>query len=110
MRPTGRGAWAGAPGAGFRGPGTAPARRGGTAAGATRRPPGRGRLLPALAIAEELQMRPLHAHCHLSLGTLYRRTGRPDEARAELVTASAMLRDKGMTYWLPETEAELAHA
>ena len=29
----------------------------------------------ALALAEELSMRPLQAHCHLGLGTLYARTG-----------------------------------
>ena len=34
----------------------------------------------ALARADELGMRPLAAHCHLGLGTLYRRTG--DAARA----------------------------
>ena len=30
----------------------------------------------ALALAEELGMRPLVAHCHLGLGKLYRRTGK----------------------------------
>ena len=29
----------------------------------------------ALALADELGMRPLVAHCHLGLGKLYRRTG-----------------------------------
>ena len=38
----------------------------------------------AFALAEELGMRPLMAHCHLSLGTLYSRMGRVDQARAEL--------------------------
>ena len=46
------------------------------------------------------RMRPLQAHCHLSLGKLYRRTGRLDEARAELATAVAMLREMGMAFWL----------
>ena len=55
-------------------------------------------------------MRPLQAHCHLGLGKLYRRVGRLDEARAELSTAVAMLREMGMTFWLPEAEAELAKA
>ena len=50
-------------------------------------------------------MRPLQAHCHLGLGKLYRQAGRPDEARAELSTAVAMLREMEMTYWLPEAEA-----
>jgi predicted RNA polymerase sigma factor len=55
-------------------------------------------------------MRPLQVHCHLGLGTLYRRVGRTDEARAELSTAVAMLREMGMAFWLPEAEAELAGA
>jgi len=62
----------------------------------------------ALALAEELELRPLQAHCHLGLGKLYRRTGRLDEARRELTTTVEMLREMGMTFWLPEAEAELA--
>jgi Flp pilus assembly protein TadD len=62
----------------------------------------------ALALADELGMRPLQAHCHLGLGKLYERIGRHDEARAELTTAVAMLREMGMAFWLPE--AELAAA
>jgi tetratricopeptide (TPR) repeat protein len=62
----------------------------------------------ALALAEELGMRPLQAHCHLGLGKLYRRVGRTDEARTELTTAVAMLREMGMTFWLPDAEAALA--
>jgi hypothetical protein len=34
--------------------------------------------------------------------------GHLDEARAELATAVAMLREMGMAFWLPEAEAELA--
>jgi hypothetical protein len=55
-------------------------------------------------------MRPLQAHCHLGLGKLYRHTGRPEEARAELATAVAMLSEMRMVYWLPEAERELAKA
>ena len=55
-------------------------------------------------------MRPLQAHCHLGLGKLYRRVGRPEEARAELSTAVGMLHEMGMTFWLPEAEVELARA
>ena len=62
----------------------------------------------ARALADELEMRPLQAHCHLGPGHLYRRTGRFDEARAELSAAIEMLREMGMTFWLPEAEAELA--
>jgi tetratricopeptide (TPR) repeat protein len=64
----------------------------------------------ALALAEELEMRPLQARSHLGLGELYRRIGRHDEARAELATAISMLREMEMTFWLPEAETELAQA
>jgi tetratricopeptide (TPR) repeat protein len=64
----------------------------------------------ALAPAEALGMRPLQAHCHLGLGKLYRRVGRLEEAHIELSTAVAMLREMGMTFWLPEAESELAQS
>ena len=53
-------------------------------------------------------MRPLQAHCHLGLGTLYVQTGRPEPARAELTTAIALYRAMEMTFWLPQAEAALA--
>jgi class 3 adenylate cyclase/tetratricopeptide (TPR) repeat protein len=62
----------------------------------------------ALALAEELSMRPLQAHCHLGLGTLYAKTGPPDQARAELSTAIEMYRAMAMTFWLPLAETALA--
>jgi tetratricopeptide (TPR) repeat protein len=62
----------------------------------------------ALAIAEELGMRPLQAHTHLSLGKLYRRAGRDHEARSELNVAIDLYLSMEMTHWLPEAEAELA--
>ena len=62
----------------------------------------------ALALAEELGMRPLQAHCHRGLGTLYAATGQREQARAELATAIALYRDMEMTFWLPQTEAALA--
>ena len=62
----------------------------------------------ALALAEQSGMRPLQARCHLGLGKLHRRCGRPGEARAELTTAVTMLREMEMTHWLPQVEAELA--
>ena len=37
-------------------------------------------------------MRPLQAHCHRSLGTLYAMTGQREQARAELDAASAVSR------------------
>ena len=62
----------------------------------------------ALALAEELGMRPLQAHCHRGLGTLYATTGQREQARAALSTAIEMYRAMDMTFWLPETEAALA--
>jgi tetratricopeptide (TPR) repeat protein len=62
----------------------------------------------ALALAAELAMRPLQAHCRRSLGTLYDKTGRQAQARNELSSALALYRAMGMTFWLPETEAALA--
>lgn len=62
----------------------------------------------ALARAEELGMRPLQAHCHLDLGTLYGKTERAGVAQAELSTATEMYRDMEMTFWLSQAEAVLA--
>jgi tetratricopeptide (TPR) repeat protein len=61
-----------------------------------------------LVLAEELEMRPLQAHCHLGLGTLYTKLGRWEQARAELFVAIALYRAMEMTFWLPETETALA--
>ena len=62
----------------------------------------------ALALAEELGMRPLQAHCHLGLGTLYHKMGQQEEARVEFSTAIEMYRAMDMTFWLPQAEAALA--
>jgi len=61
----------------------------------------------ALALATELGMRPLVAHCHLGLGKLYRRTGKQQEAQEHLATATTMYRDMDMRFWLEQAEAEL---
>jgi tetratricopeptide (TPR) repeat protein len=62
----------------------------------------------AFTLAEELGMRPLLAHCHLGLGTLYAMTGQREQARAELASAIALYRDMDMPFWLPQVEAALA--
>jgi len=64
----------------------------------------------ALALADELGMRPLQAHCHRSLGTLYTTTGRCETACTELSAAIDLYRAMEMTFWLPQTEATLAQA
>jgi tetratricopeptide (TPR) repeat protein len=62
----------------------------------------------ALALAEELGMRPLQAHCHRSLGTLYATAGQREQARAALTDAIALYHAMEMTFWLPQAEASLA--
>jgi class 3 adenylate cyclase/tetratricopeptide (TPR) repeat protein len=62
----------------------------------------------ALALAEELGMRPLQAHCHRGLGTLYAATSQREQARTELSTAIEMYQSMDMTFWLPQAEAALA--
>jgi tetratricopeptide (TPR) repeat protein len=62
----------------------------------------------ALLLAEELNMRPLQAHCHHGLGRLYHQTGRAAPARAALTTAIDLYRAMDMTLWLPQAEAALA--
>jgi class 3 adenylate cyclase/tetratricopeptide (TPR) repeat protein len=62
----------------------------------------------ALALAEELGMRPLQAHCHHGLGTLYATVGQREQARAALTTAIEMYRAMDMSFWLPQAEAALA--
>jgi class 3 adenylate cyclase/tetratricopeptide (TPR) repeat protein len=47
----------------------------------------------ALALANELGMRPLQAHCHRGLGTLDRQTGQREQACAELSMAIELYRD-----------------
>jgi len=57
----------------------------------------------------ERGMRPLIAHCHLGLGTLYRRTGKREPAQEHLTTATTMYREMEMTY-SEKAEAELKDA
>jgi class 3 adenylate cyclase/tetratricopeptide (TPR) repeat protein len=61
----------------------------------------------ALALAEELGMRPLIAHCHVGLGKLYRRIGSRQQAEEHLTTATAMMREMEMGLWLEKAELEL---
>jgi class 3 adenylate cyclase/DNA-binding winged helix-turn-helix (wHTH) protein/tetratricopeptide (TPR) repeat protein len=64
----------------------------------------------ALALARELGMRPLQAHCHLALGTLSTKRGQLAQARVELSTAVELLHTMGMTFWLPRAQATLTQA
>ena len=50
---------------------------------------------------------PLIAHCHFSLGKLYRRTGKQQQAHEHLAAATTMFREMGLTYWREQAEADL---
>jgi len=58
----------------------------------------------AMALASELEMRPLVAHCHAGLGRLYGRTGKSEQAQEHRTTAAAMYGEMGMTYFLDKVE------
>ena len=62
----------------------------------------------SLALAEELGMRPLLAHCYLGLGSLYTKVGRPAQARVALSTAIELFHAMEMAFWLPRAEGTLA--
>lgn len=53
----------------------------------------------ALALASELEMRPLVAHCHAGLGRLYRHAGAEPEAERHLGTAVVMYGEMDMGLW-----------
>ena len=62
----------------------------------------------AMALAGELHMRPLVAHCHIGLDKLYRRTGKRQQAQQHVTTGTTIYRGMGMTYWLENAETEMA--
>ena len=61
----------------------------------------------ALALASELGMRPLVAHCLLGLGNLCCLTGDRTEARKHLAAASEMYDEMEMTSWRGQAAAAL---
>ncbi len=67
-----------------------------------------GRFQEALALAKELGMRPLVAHCHVGLGKLYRCTGERKHAREHLTTAIAMFREMELSFWRAQSDVELS--
>ena len=50
-------------------------------------------------------MRPVVAHCHLGLGTMYARSGKRHEAHEHLAVATAMYREMDMPFWIEQAEA-----
>jgi hypothetical protein len=66
------------------------------------------RYAQASALATELGMRPLLAHCRLELGVLHGHERRFNEARAALGDAMAHYRALAMPAWLARAERELS--
>jgi tetratricopeptide (TPR) repeat protein len=61
----------------------------------------------SLALANELGMRPLEAHCHLGLGKLYLQMDRFDKSRAGFSQSIKLYDEMGMKFWLSKAEAAL---
>ena len=61
----------------------------------------------ALALAEELKMRPLTARTHLALGQLHARAGDRDKSQEHLGEALGMLREMDIRFWSARTVEEL---
>jgi len=62
----------------------------------------------ALALADELGMEPLAAHCHFGLGALHRRIGMPQQGQNQLATAIRMYRALNMEFYHAQAEAMMA--
>jgi hypothetical protein len=60
----------------------------------------------ALALANELGMRPLAAHGHAGLARLHARGPETATGREHRVSAAAMYRDMAMWFWLERLERE----
>ena len=65
-------------------------------------------LSEALQKAEEFDLRPLAAQCHLGLGKRYRSAGQRGKAEQHLKTAAAQLQKLGMQFWLEQAQSQLA--
>jgi class 3 adenylate cyclase/tetratricopeptide (TPR) repeat protein len=61
----------------------------------------------ALAIGDELGLRPLVARTHFNIGQLQRRLGRLEDAEAHVTRAVVLFADMGMRHWLEQSEPEL---
>ncbi len=61
----------------------------------------------AMALASELGMNPLLAHCHMGLSRLYKRTAKRDRVQEHLTVATTMFRQMDMRFWLEKADAEM---
>jgi len=61
----------------------------------------------AMDLADNQGMRPLLARCHLGLGQINRRRGKPEQAKEHLTTAITMFREMDMGSYLEKAEMEM---
>jgi len=61
--------------------------------------------LQALALSQELEMQPLTAQCHRTLGMVYRRSGDSTKAMEHSSAAHALFSQMDMPFWLNQSEA-----
>ena len=62
----------------------------------------------ALALAEELGVRPLVGQCHLGLARLKRRTSEREPWRRHLAIATTTFQELGMSFWRQQADREAA--
>ena len=66
-----------------------------------------GHYRKAMALASELGMAPLLAHCHFGLGKGYSRASKNEQSREHLLAAADVYRTLEMSSWIPEIEMML---
>ena len=64
--------------------------------------------LAAIALAEELEMRPLLGRCHLGIGRLYLGTGDRDRAADHLLAAKRLFSAMDMQLWLRQAASSMS--
>jgi class 3 adenylate cyclase len=64
----------------------------------------------SLTLAEDLDMHPLVAHCHLGFGRLYRRTGDQMQSQEHFTAATTLFRKMEMAYWLEKAKRVIEKA
>ena len=62
----------------------------------------------ALALAQDLGMRPLQAHCYFGLGQVHAQCGKAPLAQSELHAATELYRTMSMSFWVAKAEIALA--
>jgi tetratricopeptide (TPR) repeat protein len=66
-----------------------------------------GHYRKAMALASELGMAPLLAHCHFGLGEGYSRASKNEQSQEHLLAAAGMYRTLEMSPWIREIEMAL---